>query len=386
MSRFHILALGLVVLSLCSVCLADSNVQGIAVAEQTAQGSRLKHPTPEHPANYVAYDAGYIEAGYSVVGLKPPSATAVARSLRAALASAGYEAASAQTPPSLLLIYHWGSIRPESQNELIITSNLEARLFLVAPARMVRQAEEFLTDGKMAKAAYVASDERDTLDFADGGHYFVVVSAYDFADLTRQTATLLWRLKLSTQENSGSMDQVLPALIGNCGRYLGCSFDNRQNISALLQPRSTGEIAGEEPHSDSAQRINAGVIQSLMKQERDFLSGTPDSSNRNSPRNLPPELAQRIAAYRQEKAAIQSILAEKIRNQAPGPDTRHAIDTFNAENSVRIAALGRMGESIRSELARLRTANSPPTDGQPLDALLREFVVDARLLKNPPAK
>jgi hypothetical protein len=384
MKAFSALPFGLALLILCSACLADSNVQGIAVAEQTEQGARLKHPTPEHPAYYVAYDGGYIESGRSIGGMEPPAAGKIDQALRVALDSAGYKAAGPQTSPSLVLIYHWGFICPEWPS--ILVTNLEARLFLVAPSKMVRQAEEFLANGRGAKAGYVAGDLRDTFDFAHGSHYFLVVSAFDFADLTRQTATLLWVVKLNTQENSGSIREALPALIENSGPYLGCNFDRRQFMSALLRPQAAGETHDEVLPTDPTGRIDAGIIRNLIKREQDFLSGTTAAWNASSSPSLPPDLAQHIADYRQEKAALQDVLAEKIKHTAPGPETRRAIDAFNADNSARIAALGRKGESIRGELALLRAKNSPPADDQSLDALLGEFAADIRQLEHSPAK
>jgi hypothetical protein len=367
-----------------AVCFADSNVQGIVVAEQTELGARLRHPTPAQPAFYVAYDGGYIESGRAIGGLEPPAASVVGRALRAALDSAGYQAAGPQTPPSLVLIYHWGYICPELTS--VPNTNLEARLFLVAPSKMVRQVEEFLANGHLAKAGYVAGDVRDTFDFAHGNHYFLVVSAFDFADLTRETATLLWVVKLNTQDNSGLIGDALPALIESSGPYLGCNYDKRQFMSAPLQPRAAGESAGGLMPNDATGRIDAGVIRTLIQREGDFLSGTTAIWRASNPPSFPPALAQDIAAYRQEKAALQGALAEKIKSKAPGPETRRAIDVFNEENSARIAALGRMGESIRSKLALLRTGNSPPADERSLDALLGEFAAEVRQLEQSPRK
>jgi hypothetical protein len=212
------------------------------------------------------------------------------------------------------------------------------------------------------------------------------VSAYDYADLAQQKVTLLWRVKLSAPDSRGSMDEILPALAGGSGPFLARSFDSRQSIPAQRLARIDGQTAGAPSPTDPAGQSDAGLFRSLMKHVRDFFSGELGETNQRNPASLPPELTQRITAYQQEKTALQGILTDKIRNQAPGPDTRRAIDTFNAENAVRIAALGRMGENIRSELARLRSANSQPTGDQPLDALRREFAIDIRQLENPPAE
>jgi hypothetical protein len=149
--------------------------------------------------------------------------------------------------------------------------------------------------------------------------------------------------------------------------------------------RAEGGDAAGTSSSDPAGPSDASLLPSLMRHVRDFFSGELTEGNQEKRAALPPALRQRITAYQKEKATLQDILAERIRHEAPGPATRHAIDLFDADNSGRIAALGRMRESIRSDLAQLRATDIPPPDGQPLDALLREFAIDIRQLERPPA-
>jgi hypothetical protein len=279
--------------------------------------------------------------------------------------------------PSLVLVYHWGFIRIGSGNLL----TWEGRLDLVAPEILARLSEQFLIDGYEPRPGTQGGTPTPPWD----ARYFIIVSAYDYADLTRQQTTLLWRLRLSVSDRSGSMDEVLPALAGGSGPFFARSFDSRRNTATPRLPGTGSETASAPAPGDTTGLAEASLISTLMKHVRDFFVGEPTETNKESRPALPPELAGRIAKYQQEKAALQGILTEKIKTQAPGPDTRRAIDLFNAENSSRIAALGRMGENIRGELAQLTIANSPPAAGQPLDVLLREFAADIRQLEPPPA-
>jgi hypothetical protein len=88
---------------------------------------------------------------------------------------------------------------------------------------------------------------------------------------------------------------------------------------------------------------------------------------------LPSALAAHIAAYQQERAALQNALAAKIKERAPGDDSRRAIDSFNVEHSARIAALNQDSERIRGELARFATANPHPAGEQSIDTLVQQF-------------
>ena len=80
-----------VLLILQCVCLAASSVDLIVVSEQTAQGAKLARPTSEHPAYYLAFDAGCLDARAGIGGLKRPAGAAVEQTLRNALRSEGYE-------------------------------------------------------------------------------------------------------------------------------------------------------------------------------------------------------------------------------------------------------------------------------------------------------
>ena len=355
-----------------------ANTGLIVVAEQTASGARLTRPAPDNPSYYVAYDAGYIAAGPAGEDLKSPAATVIGRTLGTALAAEGYVPTTAKNAPSLVLVYHWGCIRPGFENRL----SWDGQLDLVALEKLVRLYEKFPIEAHAAASAIVTSGPPDTLEPAVDARYFVIVSAYDYADLTQRKATLRWRLKLSAPETSGPMAEILPALAAGSGPFFGRSFDSRKNLVAQRAPRSSRETAGGTP---SAEPVDAELIRTLMKQVDEFFPGeTGDGSKRSRP-PLPTAITQRIAAYQQEKAALQNILAKKIKSGAPGADNRLAIDVFNTENSPRIAALGRMGENIRSELARLKAATVSANADQPLDLLHREFVADVRQLEPRPA-
>ena len=134
------------------------------VAERTDQAAKPALPTPDHPAYYVAYDAGYIEAGDPIGGEEPAPAAAVAQALRATLASQNYLPASA---PSLLIVYHWGVIRPDShqiRDTFNIQPNLKARIALVSPSRQAGEIENYLLEQRMGRI-HRYGQEKDCLIF-----------------------------------------------------------------------------------------------------------------------------------------------------------------------------------------------------------------------------
>ena len=349
----------------------------IVIAEHTDQGAEQGRPEPERPVYYIACDAGYIEAGNPIAGLKPPSPVTVGHALRTALDSAGYQLATKQSSPSLVLVYSYGSISeihdaPRYGNK----PNFRARLDMVAPQKLVQQTLRYSLYETDSNAGFVRPDVRDTLDYANAPRYFVVVSAYDYNELTRQTPTLLWRVRLSTGDNSGAMEDILPTLARASAPYLGLNFADRQRDTVPLR---TGNRQGQsftntaEPFVNprmAVEKVYPTFIRHLLPQERTIISGSASAPGTRAA--LPPTLIQRISDYQHEKAALQAALADKLKAVTPGPDSQRAIDAFNSEYADRIMLLGQTHENIRSDLARFAATN-PASADKSLDALLQEF-------------
>lgn len=371
------------------------------VAERTDQAAKPNLPTPDHPASYVAYDAGYIEEGDPIANEKPPSAATVAQALRGNLGTQNYLPAAAPSAPSLVLIYHWGLLRPDSyqvRSSFRIEPNLRARLALVATTKQAGDIENFLMDRRLGRInpafrvpGFLNFRERDLLDLARDDRYFVIVSAYDFAALTRREATLVWRVKVSTRGPGVAMADALPALLSAGGPYFGRNLADTQTLKAPLFPEGRIESGAPKaeaflPPPDVARQIDEHYLRGLMRQERIEFSGIyasdakdssdpplPKASDASGASFLPPALAARIDAYQHDKSALQDALAAKIKERTPGADARQAIDAFNQENAGRIAALTKEREAIRDDLAKLAAANTDAATGKSLNALLKEF-------------
>jgi len=408
MKPFLLLSLGLLSLPVASP--ARDMMDYVAVAEQTDRGAALAPVSPDHPVTYVARDGGYIEAGDAIAGVKPPTPEAVAQGLRLALATQGYRPAADGAAPSLLLTYHWGLIRPvryamydsylhatngtrlpfEESPRLRQDSTLKARIALVAPTDLARDTRDrFVGINHVTTGVYVTGPMRDTLQVALYSRYFVIVTAYDYAALAQGETTTLWRVRLSAADNAANADQAVPTLAAATGLYLGRAL--RRAETGRISFFTADPAGTPAPFAPTAE--NAPVrtlIDKLLAREHAAFSGEPgadyDDFKPASPARtaftLPPELARRVAAYQQEKAALQAALADRLKDRASGDDTRRAIDAFNTENAGRIAALARTRETLRDDLARVATARGGAAD-KSLDALLREFAADARDLNAP---
>jgi len=331
----------------------------------------------------------------------------VAQALRGTLASQNFLPASA---PSLLVVYHWGVIRPDShqiRDTFNIQPNLKARIALVAPSRQAGEIENYLLERRMGRISpafrvpnFLPSPERDLLDLAQDDRYFVIVSAYDFAALTRRETKLLWRLKVSTRSPGESMAEALPALLSGGAPYFGRHLTDMQTLKAPLfpaGPAATGASTAQEflPPPEVARQLDESYMRHLIHEEYlefsgDIFSGDkggnyppPTAANASGESFLPPALAARINAYEQEKSTLQDALTARIKERTPGADTRQAIDAFNQENAGRIASLTTEREAIRDELAKLAAANTDAAAGKSLNALLKEFAAGVQEMETP---
>ncbi len=375
------------------------------VAEQENPQAAPATPTADHPAYYVAYDAGYIEAGDPIGGEKPPAPAAVAEALHSALASQHYLPATATSSPSLVLVYHWGLLNRDTyqiRNIFQIQPNLRARISLVSTKKYAKRIIEDLMDRRQPVSVHIPiidPTEQELLQLVHDNRYFVIVSAFDYASVTQGRARLVWRVKLSTRSAGAAMREALPTLLRGGAPYFGRNVGETEYVSEpLVRPGQvhvgTPQVAEYLPPPEVKQQVNQQYLDGLMHHEHVWYSGEvtneigPDrdsvapTADPASESFLPPGLTARIHSYEQEKASLQEALATRLKGTTPGPEASAAIDAFNRENAKRIAALTAERRAIRDELARLAAANTNAEHGKTLQALQQEFAAGVHELES----
>ena len=242
-------------------------------------------PRPEHPADYVAFDAGYVEAGDPIANEKPPASSAMADALRNTLAAQGYQATAAG-PPQILFVYHWGLLNRDShaiRNGLSIDPNLHARLALLTTTRQDGEIENFLLDHRLMgqtnpafrTPGFLEFQYRDILDLTHADSYFVVLSAYDYASIGRREARLLWRVKMSTRSAGAAMADALPALLQGGAPYFGRDLNKLQTVAAPLIAGNRAAPGAQQfsPPSGMVGSLDENFLRELMKREHTEFSG-----------------------------------------------------------------------------------------------------------------
>jgi hypothetical protein len=262
--------------------LFSDNFQMIVVAERATDAP----PSLENATSYVAFDGGYVEAGDPVAGDNPPGADQVRQELGSALASQGFQATGSS--PSLMLIYHWGVIRADHREIKVpyeIRKNLMARIALVSTEHEGAEVENSILNGEkgggqdlnVSSPVFLTAPLDVVVQHARVPRIFVVVSAYDFqAFAQHRQARLVWRTKLSAQDNSGDMAEVIPPLIAKGASFFGKGLPDATYTEATLQGRQSSRVQTAYPvqPSPAAYGLDKEALDGLMRQERIRFSGT----------------------------------------------------------------------------------------------------------------
>jgi hypothetical protein len=266
--------------------LFSDNFETLVVAE-TAKDA----PQPQGaPITYSAIDGGYIEAGNPEVGDTPPTADQVRQSLYDALKAQGFEAN--RTSPSVLLIYYWGVLRPDREEIRLtygVRSNLNARLKLVSTEQLGAEVENHIlghqkadgTDMNASSPPLLVGPTESVVQNARYARIFVIVSAFDYAGLAQRDVKPLWRVKMSAQETSGDMNEVIPSLVAVGAPYFGKNIEDPKLVKATLttapRPAATpSSLLQPAPET----KLDGQLIESILNHERTEFSGAnPGRSN-----------------------------------------------------------------------------------------------------------
>jgi hypothetical protein len=260
-----------------SAGLFSNNIDMLVVAE-TPNGA----PSPAgSPVSYAVFDGGYIEAGDPIAGDTAPTADQVSQSLRAALANQGFQAENAS--PSVILTYHWGVLRIDHRQIRVpygIKTNQEARIELVSTQQLGAEVENSIllkekagaSNPDAASTRIMGGPAETAAQASRQPRIFVIVSAYDYQGLLHREAKLLWRVKMSAREESGEMDEVIPALIAGGAPYFGRNLDNVKTVEATPRAVPQGQATPASFTPDSL-HLDSQFINDLLKGEHDNFSG-----------------------------------------------------------------------------------------------------------------
>lgn len=217
--KIHALILigcGLLFVGIKDSCAAKRTGNVIVVTDVTTAGRLVAPPTRGQPVFYVAAAGQYREFGDVIAGERRPSPAEAKTQVTRALAGQGYLPAGAATaPPSLVIVYNWGTLNPmiddrfgtEAEPKSIVY-NQEQMLAMLGGDKIFQMPENSFVREDLLAAAGVAL-------------YFIVISAYDAKELQAGIKNLLWRTRVAVPAQGLWMPDAFPDMIASGALHFG---------------------------------------------------------------------------------------------------------------------------------------------------------------------
>ncbi|HKB89369.1 MAG TPA: hypothetical protein VKC60_02505 [Opitutaceae bacterium] len=207
---------------------ANPRINVNIVTEMTDEGKKLPVVSVDHPVYYIGHDGGYLEEGDIVAGERPPNAKMLSKTLQNALIQAGYRGADREHPPTIFILYRWGSfnayhdsLNPNETIDDFQWKNLLARVALVGGIKFAVDFAQAMKMGRLESFRMRDEVSGSLLDESFGDLYFLIAAAYDIEAMKKRERKLLWKTKISTGSQGLAMDETLPLLVSRSAQYFG---------------------------------------------------------------------------------------------------------------------------------------------------------------------
>src|SRR5882724_6931455 len=233
--------------------LGKSEIRVFTVTDTTPAGAQLRPATPDNPVYYVAIDLGFSVFGGPTAGEHPPQKKEVSQNVVPVLAKQGYLLATKEHPPTLVLLWRWGTMNVENVADFkmplegagpmrsigIQAGSTDATMGTEGQERQNNQelmlrflgADKLGLVGKSpgdlklpdADAALQAQGTLgESLLFASTEHLDVVaIAAYDYAAFKQKEKRLLWTTRISCPSPGLDMAVTFPNMIAIAGPNIG---------------------------------------------------------------------------------------------------------------------------------------------------------------------
>jgi hypothetical protein len=262
----------------------NAMVDMTVLGEVTQAGAAQQLPSAQSPVYYVAQAGGFQGAG-SMAGEKTPLSDAIALHVQKSLRSGGYTEATGEKKPDVAVIYHWGSeqlydsdsvrrralliggdafaneltealVRQREHNEtqraltgrhtvLITNAHRASRSGLnnVFAARGTTNiGADFAVFSPLERFKQKHENNAMLLEQSFSGIYYVIISAYDYAAMTKGERVLLWRTRMTVDSSGVSFADTMPVLLANAAPYLGKDTGRAGTFSKKMLRSGTVKI------------------------------------------------------------------------------------------------------------------------------------------------
>ncbi len=254
------------------------DVQVIAVTDTTPAGALRRKVTPENPVYYQAVSAGYRDFGGIIAGDKIPPKDEVMKTIAKVLAKQGYLPGSAEHPPSLIVIWTWGTLNtdrmPTADGDEGRQINRQQMMRFLGGYKLgliTKEPDPFHQDLLMPGAMFRDADSEMIADLATDDLYVAAISAYDYNAATKSQKVLLWTTKISCPSRGLAMNETLPAMLALAGPHIG--RETVKPVSILATEKFKAEVKIGDPT----------VVEFLEHNKVQVMEVSPDAVKKKAP-------------------------------------------------------------------------------------------------------
>jgi hypothetical protein len=204
----------------------------ITNSDVLVEEASIPRPTRDKPVYYVAVSAGYRDFGAPIAGGREPDQKAVLDLMTKTLASQGYRLATNHNPPTLMIVYAWGTLYANSlflgdsryPNAVLNRGQI---LDFVGGFKMGvgRPHDQPGMETGLAPGLSLSNPDASTFyEMGSDNYYAISIAAYDLQAAKEEKAVALWKTRISCPANRHYLDEVLPAMLSvaapNIGRQM----------------------------------------------------------------------------------------------------------------------------------------------------------------------
>lgn len=212
--------------------LPKHEVQVVAVTDTTPVGALRRPVSPANPVYYFAVSAGYRDLGGIIAGEKIPNKDAVIDTIKKVLAKQGYLPASDKNPPTLLLLWTWGTMNTDRMysgnpddidGQQVNRKQLMRFMGAYKLGMIAKDPKNSWQDDMtpMSGMIFRNADQDMIYELASEDLYVAAIAAYDFDAASKKQKVLLWTTKISCPSRGLAMPETLPAMLALAGPYIG---------------------------------------------------------------------------------------------------------------------------------------------------------------------
>ncbi len=203
------------------------DVRVITSTDATPAGALLRPASLSDPVYYAALSIGYRDLGVSMAGGdKPPAPQDMIRNIVRILAKQGYLPADTQHRATQLIMFVWGTLRPDVEAGTQLNRSQMLRFLGGDKLDMVTEhpddrIESLRMESLLPGLTRLDPDAEAIADVAGDDLYVVALVSYEFPLKQPEHPKLLWRTKISCPASGLVLADTLPTMVALAARYIG---------------------------------------------------------------------------------------------------------------------------------------------------------------------